>query len=93
MTNQDRLNVSCLSKLELLGDQFLVEFINDTISFYLKHNKVPFLTKYSEVLQGAYNVVPVREAIIEIIKLVLRKTYSGSTLDVYKNSILEWFMA
>ena len=88
---QNRLNESCLKNLDLLGDQHLVEFVNDTISFYLKHNKVPFLSKYSEALHGAFNVVPIREATIEIIKLALRKTASATTLDVYKNSIMEWF--
>ena len=52
---------------------------------------MPFLSKYSEALQGAFNVVPIREATIEIIKLALRKTVAATTLDVYKTSILEWF--
>ena len=44
------LKVSCLKKIDLLGDEYLVEFINDTISFYMKNKKVAFLSKYSEVL-------------------------------------------
>ena len=78
------LKVSCLKKIDLLGDEYLVEFINDTISFYLKNKKVAFLSKYSEVLQGAHNVVPIRELMVEMIKLCLRKTVLSSTLDLYK---------
>ena len=76
--------------MEYLGEQ-LVPFVNDTISFYLKSLRVPFLSKYAEVLQGVQNVVPVREAIVEVIKLVMRKTYGGSTLDVYKDAVVNWF--
>lgn len=68
----DALKLSTLAKIDLLGDQFLVEFINDTIEFYLRSKKVPFLSKYSETIQGAHNVIPIREFIIGIIKLSLR---------------------
>ena len=44
------LKVSTLRKIDLLGDEYLVEFINDTISFYMKNKRVAFLSKYSEVL-------------------------------------------
>ena len=47
------LKVSTLKKIDLLGDEFLVEFINDTITFYMKNKRVAFLSKYSEVLEGA----------------------------------------
>ena len=84
------LKYACLQKIDLLGDELLVEIINDTISFYLKNQKLPFLSKYAEVLQGAQNVAPIRELIINLIKLCMRKTHSASTLDVYKSSILSW---
>ena len=84
-------NTKVLSKFDLLGDQLLVEFINDTISYYLKNGKASFLTKYGKTLGGAYNVMPIRDATIEIINMVLRKTYSSTSLDIYKQSILEYF--
>ena len=46
------MTVVCLGKIELLGDNYLVEFINDTISFYLKNMRVPFLSKYGQILEG-----------------------------------------
>ena len=78
------LKVSCLKKVDLLGDEYLVESINDTISFHMKNKRVAFLSKYSEVLQGAHNVVPIRELMVELIKICLRKTMLSSTLDLYK---------
>ena len=72
--NSSSLQVNTLTKIELLGDQYLVEFINDTISFYLKHQKVPFLSKYSETLQGAHHVVPIREFIIDLITICTSAT-------------------
>ena len=41
-------------------------------------------------MQGAYNVVPIREMILEIIKLALRKTNIASSLDEYKAAILSY---
>ena len=73
--------VSLYSKIDLLGDEYLVEFINDTITFYLKNKRIAFLSKYAEVLKGAYNVTPIRELVIDIIKMCLRKETS---LDTYK---------
>ena len=55
----------------MLGDEYLVEFINDTLTFYLRNQRVPFLSKYSEILGGAYNVVPVRDMVIECMKMCL----------------------
>ena len=77
--------------MDLLGDNYLVEFINDTISFYLKNMRVPFLSKYGSPLEGVQNVVPVRECMIDIIKLVLRKSFANSALDLYKAAIVEYF--
>ena len=82
------LKVSTLRKIDLLGDEYLVEFINDTISFYMKNKRVAFLSKYSEVLQGAQNVVPIRELMVEMIKLCLRKTVLSSSIDLYKEQIV-----
>ena len=76
--------ISSLAKIDLLGDEYLVEFINDTITFYLKNQRVAFLTKYAEVLKGAHNISPIRELVIDLIKLCLRKTTQSSSLDVYK---------
>ena len=86
-SSQDRLRISCLSKIDLLGKEMLVQFVNDTVSFYLKSLRVPFLSKYAEILKGVQNVVPVREAVVEIIMLAMRKTFGGSTLDVFKNAV------
>ena len=80
--------MSTLQKIELLGDD-LVEFLNDTIEFYQKFQRVAFLSKYSETLQGAQNVVPVRELVIDMIKMSLMKTDSTSSLDLYKQAIAE----
>ena len=87
----DALKSSTLAKIDLLGDQFLVEFINDTIEFYMRNKRVAFLSKYAETLQGAHNVIPIREFIIGLVKLSLRKTHMASTLEQYKHSIVENF--
>ena len=89
--SSNNLQVNTLVKIELLGDQYLVEFINDTVSFYLKNQKVPFLSKYTETLTGAHHVVPIREFIIDLIKLSLRKTHLASSMDTYKQAIVEKF--
>ena len=73
--------ISIYSKIDLLGDEYLVEFVNDTITFYLKNQRVAFLSKYAEVLKGAHNIAPIRELVIDIIKMCLRKETS---LDIYK---------
>ena len=52
-SSQQKLKINTLSKIEKLGDQYLVEFINDTISFHLRNERVAFLTKYSSILGGA----------------------------------------
>jgi len=51
-----------LSSINKFSDTDLVDFINDTIE-YLKGEKIPFLSKYSESI-GIGNVVPIREFII-----------------------------
>ena len=77
-------------KIDELEDQTLVDFINDTITFYLKNKKVAFLSKYSEGLKGAYNVVPIREMVLEIIKLALRKTNVADGVDTYKEAVVKY---
>lgn len=84
--------------LQSLQDQDLVEvfvpialplqFFDDTI-LYLKGNRVPFLSKYQESL-GAGNVVPLREFLIDIIQVGLRKSAPLTTLDVLKEGILNY---
>ena len=70
---------------------WLVEFINDTVSYYLIGKKVAFLQKYSKTLGSSFSVMPIRDCTIEIISMVLRKTNYSSTLDVYKQNIFEYF--
>ena len=89
---QNKFNSLVLTKFDALGDQLLVEFINDTISFYLKNKKVAFLQKYSSKLGQAFNVMTIRDCTIELISLVLRKTNLSSTLDIYKQSIFDYFI-
>ena len=87
--SQHALRVATLQKIELLGDEYLVEFINDTMSFYIRQVKAPFISKYAQALQGAYNIVPVREFLVELIKLALRKSHRDASLDDYKAVLQE----
>ena len=82
--------MTTLLKIDGLEDQSLVDFINDTVAFYLKNNKVAFLSKYAEGLKGAYNVVPIREMVLEIIKLALRKTNVVDGVDTYKEAVMRY---
>ena len=41
----------CAKQLSQLAEIDMIEFVDDTIH-YLKGNRVPFLTKYSEVFGG-----------------------------------------
>ena len=88
-SSQQSLTMAATTKVDLLGDEFLVEFINDTLSFYLKNHRVPFLTKYSEILGGGHNVVPVRSLVIDLVKICLRKTTMSSTVDLFKQAIVD----
>ena len=45
--------MATLLKIDQFDDQGLADFINDTVSFYLKNKKVAFLSKYAELLGGA----------------------------------------
>ena len=83
--------MATLSKIELLGDEYLVEFVNDTVSFYLRNVRSPFLSKYATTLQGAHNIVPLREFIVDLVQLALRKSHKDAALDAYKSVVLDRF--
>lgn len=57
----------------------------DTIE-YLKGEKVAFLTKYGATV-GVTNVVPIRDFVIVIMQLVLRKSPPTTTLEVLKEAV------
>lgn len=61
------------------------QFFDDTIS-YLKGTRVPFLSKYGATL-GVGNVVPLRDFLVEVIQVGLRKAPPTSTLDFVKDGI------
>ena len=62
----------------------MVEFVDDTIHF-LKGNRVPFLSKYSEAFGGqARLIVPCRDLLQDIIQLVLRKSSATASVDAFK---------
>ena len=64
----------CAKQLSQLAEIDMIEFVDDTIH-YLKGNRVPFLTKYSEVFGGqARLIVPCRDFLQDIMQLVLRKS-------------------
>ena len=64
----------CVAQLSQLAETDVVEFVDDTIHF-LKGNRVPFLTKYSEAFGGqARLIVPCRDFLQDIMQLVLRKS-------------------
>ena len=63
----------------------MVEYFDDTIS-YLKGIRIPFLTKYGATL-GVGNVVPLRDFLIQVIQVGLRKSPPVSTLDYVKEGI------
>ena len=44
-------HATCAKQLSQLAEVDVVEFVDDTIHF-LKGNRVPFLTKYSEAFGG-----------------------------------------
>jgi hypothetical protein len=81
--------------LQRLEDQDLVEvskhlslrfkFFDDTIS-YLKGQRIPFLTKYGTNL-GVGNVVPLRDFLIQVVQVGLRRSPPTSTLDFVKEGI------
>lgn len=53
---------------------------------YLKGARIPFLTKYGESL-AITNVVPLRDFLLEVIQVGLRKSPPTSTLDFVKDGI------
>ena len=74
--------------MQRLQDQDLVEFFDDTIS-YLKGTRVPFLTKYGAAL-GVGNVVPLREFLVQVVQVGLRKSPPTSTLDFVKEGVASY---
>lgn len=76
-----------LSQIALLGEAIMIEFIDDTI-YFLKGNKVAFLTKYYAAFGNeSKGIVRARDFLQDIIQLALRKTSSGSNLDTFKDSV------
>lgn len=76
-----------MTHLALLAEADLIEFVDDTIH-YLKGNKVAFLSKYYKAFgDESRGIVQTRDLLQDIIQLALRKTTSGSTLDVFKDSV------
>jgi hypothetical protein len=57
----------------------------------LKGGKVPFLTKYQDSVGAAY-VVQLRDFMVEIIQVGLRKSAPLTTLDVLKEGINNYIM-
>ena len=43
------------------------------------------------MLQGAHNIVPLREFLVDLVKMSLRKTHRASGLDDYKQSVATRF--
>ena len=63
----------------------MVEFFDDTVS-YLKGIRTPFLTKYGASL-GVGNVVPLRDFLVQVAQVGLRKSSAMTTLDYVKEGI------
>lgn len=74
--------------LQSLQDQDLVEFFDDTIS-YLKGTRVPFLSKYGAAL-GIGSVVPLRDFLIAVVQVGLRRAPPASTLDFVKEGVAHY---
>ena len=53
---------------------------------YLKGTRIPFLTKYGGSL-GVGNVVPLRDFLVQVIQVGLRRSPPTSTLDYVKEGI------
>ena len=76
-----------LHQIALLNEADLIEFIDDTV-YYLKGNKVAFLTKYYAAFGNeSKGIVQVRDLLQDIMQLALRKTSTGSSLDAFKDSV------
>ena len=66
MTAEVSSQAKCVRQLSQLGDADLIEFIDDTIHF-LKGNRLPFLSKFSEAFGGqARLIVPCRDFLQDI---------------------------
>ena len=81
----------CAMKLSTLDEPTVITFIDDTIH-YLKGNKVPFLSKYSDAFDNqARLIVPCRDFLQDIIQLVLRRsTGAASSVDGCKQAVSDF---
>ena len=66
----------------------MVEFFDDTVA-YLKGARVPFLTKYQESVGASY-VVTLRDFVVDVIQVGLRKSAPLTTLDVLKEGVASY---
>ena len=48
-----------------------------------------FLSKYGPLAGSGANVVPLREYLVELIQLSLRKSHSGTSLNDFKEAIIQ----
>ena len=64
-----------------------MEFFDDTLS-YLKGTRTPFLSKYGATL-GVGNVVSLRDFLVHVAQVGLRKSPAATTLDYVKEGIAE----
>lgn len=70
----------------------MIEFVDDAIHF-LKGNRVPFLSKYSESFGGqARLIVPCRDFLQDIMQLVLRKSQATSSVDAFKTAVSDYIV-
>ena len=82
--------IVCARQLSQVPESDMVEFVDDTIHF-LKGNRVPFLSKYSEAFGGqARLIVPCRDFLQDILQLVLRKSSATASVDAFKTAVAEY---
>lgn len=80
----------CAKQFCLLPESDVIEFIDDTVHF-LKGNRVPFLTKYSQAFGGQTRlIVPCRDLLQDIMQLALRKSQNTSSPDAFKQAVSDF---
>lgn len=83
---------TCAKQLSQLSEVDMIEFVDDAIHF-LKGNRVPFLSKYSEAFGGqARLIVPCRDFLQDIMQLVLRKSQATSSVDAFKQAVSDYIV-
>ena len=83
---------TCAKQLSQLSEVDMIEFVDDSIHF-LKGNRVPFLSKYSEAFGGqARLIVPCRDFLQDIMQLVLRKSQATSSVDAFKQAVSDYIV-